>query len=170
MRSWMQTRNAVLMALLALATGLIYLSQSGCTGTYDAAWRITYATREAGTLADRTLAEVVMAKHRACSALADPAAYEPCIAKHRKALESWRTYARPSLNTALTSTVFAIKTAEDAKNKKLDWRVILRDGVCAVARGLSEWGALLPPGVRASVEAALKLAVSFSCPPSKESP
>ena len=154
-------------ALLAalVIVGLIRLLV-GCQ-PYEAAWRTTYAVREVGTLADRTIADVHKAKRLECIAagkLPGTPELDVCLGDKGKALQAWRTYARPALDSALSATVAAIQIAEKAKAKNLDWIGLLRPGLCAVARCLEAWGHLLPPATLAALRVPLAAVQLATCP------
>jgi hypothetical protein len=145
--------------LLVAAAVLLLLWSTSCAG---AEWRATLAVREAGTMTDRTLADVCRQKWETCKpkvAVERDACFKGCA----DALDSWRKIARPAIDSALIVTVAALQIAEKARAKKPDWVALLKPAVCALARGLAAWGHMLPPATLAAIKGPLDLVAGFTC-------
>jgi hypothetical protein len=88
-----------------------------------------------------------------------------CIteSKQHKALKAWSQYAKPSINTALVSTVTGLSLAERSKQKDFKWLDTLRPAVCAVVKSVAQWGHLFPPSQQKQIMATIFLIKGVTC-------
>lgn len=151
---------ALVYLIISLGIALIGL---GCAGRYDTAWRTTAAVREAGTLTDRALASAM--RHRLEICKRQPKTLQACIRDSREwaAVREWREWGVPALNSGIIGTVAALQIAERTGAEHIDWIGALKPALCALARVLRQWAALLPAGAQTAISAAIAAAGHLSC-------
>lgn len=153
----------ILGAILLLALGL--WCSAGCGNPYLTAYRSIASTRSVALATEGALGAACEEKVPRC--LAAHAVYSPgyvsCMANCKAAMAAWRTYVRPSINSALVVAVGSVQIAEASKAKP-DVMAILKPVACALARALEQWGSLLPPSVRATAAAACAFVALATCP------
>ena len=122
------------------------VASAGCPGKYDAAWKSTAGVMRATQSAAKGLASIDKASHETCLKQHGPQtkAYAGCIQAASKRLIVWRDVIRPAARSSVAAAYAAIRIAEKAGNKEVDYMKYLADGGCALIRGLREWGHMLP--------------------------
>jgi len=125
-----------------MLAGILVLGTTACGG---AGWRAAYAVRSAGDLTDKAITAAVNNAAEKCQADGETGDnLAPCVRKSKawEAQTHWRKYAVPSINSSIIATVTALQLADKAK-KEIDWKEALKEGVCALAKIVKQWGDLL---------------------------
>jgi hypothetical protein len=128
------------------AAGLLaVILLAGCPNAWSGMWKGTGGLMEATKSMSKGGAAVGTVKHDECIKKgAKTVAYWDCIKKTRAYLVTYRDTARPAARTSVAVAYASIRTAEEAKNEKLDWIALLKPGACALITSLREWGHKLP--------------------------
>lgn len=91
------------------------------------------------------------------------APYRACVKPNYDANAAWITYAKPSVNSALTITVASIQLAEATKNKTLPWMQYLLPALCTLSEVLQQWKGVLPDNVKNMIMMATKAVSAVAC-------
>jgi hypothetical protein len=156
----------ILAGALALA-GLVVLAvlHASCGNPYLTAYRTLATARATAETTRDTLGQVCHLKRVKCLEThgAGTPAYVMCWDDCRKAERAWVDYIRPAVNSGLLAGLGAIQTAEAVKGK-VDIIAMLKPIVCAIGAGVTQWGHLLPPSVKADLMMFASIAAAATCP------
>lgn len=155
--------RALVLFVAVLLMLLLIHGSIGCN-PYAAGWRACAAVQDAGNRTDDALAAAYLAKSAKCVKEhgSKTQAYAACIAPYRKVLTVWVSLVRPAVSTALRAAVASLQIAERVKGGETNWLVLLKPGVCALARAVGEWAHLMGKAA-AQVRGYLGLVEGVTC-------
>lgn len=131
---------AALLAVAYLCSQIVSCSKLGV------GYRSVLVVRNAGDATSKALAAVAEAGRVKCKAAhkVKTAEYASCIKPYLDALEKWRLYVKPAINTALAATFGVLEAAKQRGQKKAPWLKAMKPGACKLSGALEQWKALSP--------------------------
>lgn len=157
-------RDAFLGTGFWLACAIAVSFVLGACGKYAAAWKITEAGQSAATLTTKAMTSRARDKHVACKKLHKVKTPElrKCVDPEYSQAKRFRTFAVPTINAGIRTTVAGLTIAEKAGGKA-DWRALVKPAVCAVASVLEEFKSFMPDKAKAALSAVVMLAKGVAC-------